>query len=256
MPTSATMTFTGQGIIPVLEPVKPLIQSVVLPPSVTYAKGTVLAQVPGTGTAVDHVQTITITGSPTGGTFTLTYDGQTTAAIAYNAAAAAVESALEALSTVGSGNVTCTGGAFPGTAVVVTFTGDFAASYRPAITASASFTGGTDPAIAVAQTTYGKPADGYFVAYDDDGTPDDGRRTAKAILQYNCASDNLGNITFGLVSGVGDFQQTALSAPAYFTGFFAVSDLTGLDANGVTDLGRLTRGTLSVPAGAILQVGG
>ncbi len=36
-----------------------------------------------------------ITGAPTGGTFTLTFEGATTAAIAYNAAAAAVESALE-----------------------------------------------------------------------------------------------------------------------------------------------------------------
>ena len=37
---------------------------------------------------------------PTGGTFTLTMNGQTTAGIAYNAAASAVESALELLSTI------------------------------------------------------------------------------------------------------------------------------------------------------------
>lgn len=53
--------------------------------------------------------TVTIGGSPTGGTFTLTYAGQTTAGIAYNAAASAVQSALEALSTIGSGNATVTG---------------------------------------------------------------------------------------------------------------------------------------------------
>ncbi|WP_280389313.1 hypothetical protein [Nocardia wallacei] len=55
--------------------------------------------------------TVTITGSPTGGTFTLTVDGQTTTGIAYNAAASAVQSALEALSTVGTGNATVTGSA-------------------------------------------------------------------------------------------------------------------------------------------------
>lgn len=52
--------------------------------------------------------TVTI-GAATAGTFTLTVGGQTTAGIAYNAAASAVKSALEALSTVGAGNATVTG---------------------------------------------------------------------------------------------------------------------------------------------------
>src|SRR6185436_3913008 len=42
---------------------------------------------------VAEVQTVTITGTPAGGTFTLTYDGEVTTGIAFNAAAAAVESA-------------------------------------------------------------------------------------------------------------------------------------------------------------------
>lgn len=54
--------------------------------------------------------TVTITGSPTGGTFTLTVSGQTTAGIAYNAAATAVKSALEALSTVSTVTVTGSNG--------------------------------------------------------------------------------------------------------------------------------------------------
>jgi hypothetical protein len=57
------------------------------------------------------VKTATITGTPTGGTFTLTFAGQTTSGIAYNAAAAAVQTALAALSTVGVGNVTVSGSA-------------------------------------------------------------------------------------------------------------------------------------------------
>jgi hypothetical protein len=64
---------------------------------------------------VNEAQTVTITGTPTGGTFTLTYSGQTTAAIAYNANAAAVQSALEALSNLAPGDVTVTGGPGPGT---------------------------------------------------------------------------------------------------------------------------------------------
>ena len=48
-----------------------------------------------TGTA--GVQTVTVNGTPTGGTFTLTWNGYTTTAIAYNAAASAVQTALQAL---------------------------------------------------------------------------------------------------------------------------------------------------------------
>lgn len=51
--------------------------------------------------------TVTITGSA--GTFTVTVDGQTTAAIVYNAATSAVKTAIELLSTVGSGNSTVGG---------------------------------------------------------------------------------------------------------------------------------------------------
>jgi len=45
----------------------------------------------------------------TGGTFTLTYSGQTTGTIAYNATAATVELALEALSNIAVGDVDVTG---------------------------------------------------------------------------------------------------------------------------------------------------
>lgn len=71
----------------------PMKAQVKLPASVIYLAGTCLGEVTGT----TEVQSITITGGPTGGTFTLTYGGLTTAAIAYNATAATVEAALAAL---------------------------------------------------------------------------------------------------------------------------------------------------------------
>ena len=58
---------------------------------------------------VETSVTVTLSGTPTGGTFTLSVSGQTTADIAYNATAAAVKSALEALPNVGAGNATVTG---------------------------------------------------------------------------------------------------------------------------------------------------
>jgi HK97 family phage major capsid protein len=65
----------------------------------------------GKGQATNEVQTVTITGSATGGTFTLTFRGATTSGLAYNAAAATVQTALQGLSTIGSGNATVSGSA-------------------------------------------------------------------------------------------------------------------------------------------------
>jgi hypothetical protein len=116
----------------------------------------------GTLTLRNEQQTITITGTPTGGTFTLTYNGQTTGNIAYNASAANVVTALEALSNIGAGDVTATGGALPGTPVVVTFANALAGANQPLMTANAAgLTGGTSPAVTVAETTPGGYQEGY-----------------------------------------------------------------------------------------------
>lgn len=107
-----------------------------------------------TGTADE--QTVTISGGPTGGTFTLTFNGQTTAGIAYDAAASAVQTALQALSSIGSGNATVSGTAG---SWVVTFAGALAPGYQPLMTADGSgLTGGTNAAVTVAHTVEGSPA--------------------------------------------------------------------------------------------------
>jgi hypothetical protein len=76
------------------------------------------------GAARSEVQTITVYGSPTGGTFRLGYNGVKTASLPYNASLAAVTAALEGLPGIGTGNVTVTGTA--GTTYVVTFAGALA----------------------------------------------------------------------------------------------------------------------------------
>src|SRR6478672_11337651 len=70
--------------------------------------------------AQSEVQTISSNGS-SAGTYTLTFRGQTASGIAYNAAASAVQTALQALSSIGAGNVTVAGGPSNTTALVVTF---------------------------------------------------------------------------------------------------------------------------------------
>lgn len=104
----------------------------------------------------NEVQSLAITGTPAGGSFTLTYVDQETSNIAYNANSTAVQSALRALSNVGTGNVTCTGGPLPGSAVTITFTGALAGTDISQLTVDASgLTGGTSPAAAVTTTTPG-----------------------------------------------------------------------------------------------------
>jgi hypothetical protein len=107
-------------------------------------------------TGVDEVQRLTITGSPTGGTFTVTYGGQTTAAIPYNATARQVEDALIALSSLDAGDVEVTGGPLPATAVDLQFGGDEAAENVAQVTASgAGLTGGSSPAVTPSTVTAG-----------------------------------------------------------------------------------------------------
>lgn len=98
-------------------------------------------------------QTVTITGGPTGGTFQLTLNGEQTAAIAYNATASAVQTALIALPSVQPGDVLVTGGPGPSVPYVVEFRGQYAQADVTLMTASHAFTGGTTPAIGVTQTT-------------------------------------------------------------------------------------------------------
>jgi hypothetical protein len=100
------------------------------------------------------IGTATITGGPSGGTFTLSYGGQTTAAIAYNATAATVEEALQALSSIGNGNIQVSGAA--GGPYTFEFVEDLRHTPTTAVTASgASLTGGTTPGVTIATTQAG-----------------------------------------------------------------------------------------------------
>lgn len=141
--------------------------------------------------AVNELQTLIISGAPTGGDFTITYDGQTTSAIAYNANAAAVQSALEALSNIGVGDVSCSGGALPGTPVVITFAGALANTDVALMTTTDNFTGGSTPESAIAETVAGGNQKKY-ITVDLPGAwesvalsgSDKGTRVYELSLQY------------------------------------------------------------------------
>lgn len=90
------------------------------------------------GAGIDEVQLILSTG--TGGTFTITYAAQTTAAIDWDATTAEVQAALEALSNIAPGDVEVTGAAGSWN---VKFTGTLAATNVALMTLDiTSLTGG------------------------------------------------------------------------------------------------------------------
>src|SRR5215204_127909 len=66
----------------------------------------------------------------------------------------------------------------------------------------------------------------------------DGSETAKVIAQYSFTTDGSGKVLF---AGERFKRDTA---PCYTRGEFLVSELTGLDATGITDLGRVENGVL------------
>lgn len=120
----------------------------------SYSEGQDIAGSYGGGT--NEVQRITITGTPTGGSFRLTFNGETTAPIPYNATAAQVQAALLQLASVPDGtSVLAGGGPLPGSFVTVTFQGLLGGLDVPQMTVTDALTGGTTPATAITTTTAG-----------------------------------------------------------------------------------------------------
>lgn len=80
----------------------------------------------GASLGVNEVNEIVITGGADTDTFTVTVNGQTTAAVDWDVIAADLQTALEALSNVVPGDVTVTGGPGGTAALVLTWGGNFA----------------------------------------------------------------------------------------------------------------------------------
>jgi len=85
----------------------------------------------------NEIQTITFSGgTPTGGTWAATFDGETASSLAHNIDAATLQAALEGLASVGSGNATVSGSV--GSGFTVTFIGALAGTNVPEMTADGS----------------------------------------------------------------------------------------------------------------------
>lgn len=124
--------------------------------------------VPGAGT--NEVQTLTIGGTPTGGTFTITVEGFTTAAITWSSnnttLLAAINAALDALVNVGTAGIVATAGTLTagiGTILLTCSGGNMQRRDVALMTATSSLTG-TSPTAVIATTTPGVEAAGRGAA--------------------------------------------------------------------------------------------
>lgn len=114
----------------------------------------------------DEVQTLTIGGTPTGGTFKIAYEGFTTAAITWSATNATlianIDAALEAISSIGTGGIVTAEGTITAGIGTITLTGggNLAKRALALMTIAENSLTGTAPTLGIAETTPGVDATG------------------------------------------------------------------------------------------------
>jgi hypothetical protein len=181
--------------------------------------------------------TLTIGGSPTGGTFKVTFTGDRpyqTAAMAYNVSTANFQAALIAAVPEFSGNVAVTGTA--GSSYVVTFNTNLANQRIGGLFSVdiSALTGGT-PTGSWARTTRGSCGVAQMDLYDSSAN-----NHLDGFLKYDTNLTPGGAlIPTGVAGALGATNQPFQPA-VYIEGFFDPNDLTGVDANAYT-LGTLSK---------------
>ena len=193
--------------------------------------------------ARSEVQRLTATPTPILGTFTLTFGANTTSALQYTSTAAQITTALEALASIGAGNVTCTGGPINSASVTVTFQGGLANTNVATITASSSMTG-NPPTITVTTTTDGGPGPNEIQRIAASPTPITGTFTltfganTTASIAYNAtaaaiqaALELLASIGSGNISCTGGPLSSGNPVDATFQGTLAQTDVALMTAS-------------------------
>jgi hypothetical protein len=147
------------------------------------------------------VQSLTMAGTPTGGTFTLAFEANYTAPIAYNATAAAIQAALNAIGTIAdAGGVTCTGGPVSTTAVVITFGANGSQPLLLPTLSGNALVGATAPTAVVSSTQLGN---GQFDVAPGSGWSELGSTRSGVQIAKNNTEDQLDiDQIYGSILGV------------------------------------------------------
>ena len=123
--------------------------------SLTFGNGGIDKNISMIGKEVEHGVTqleLEITGTPTGGTFIITYNSHETSALTFDDTASDIQAALIALDDFSTGDVECWGGPMTSAVVYILIKkNDFITA--SSFTTSDSLTAGTDPASAISAPT-------------------------------------------------------------------------------------------------------
>lgn len=130
------------------------------------ATGAVISSAGAPSAGTSAVWTVTIGGTPTAGTFTISYSGETSGAITWSATNATllgnINTALNAMDTFSNGDLVATDSSLVAGIgdLLLTFSGNLTKMVIPgALTVTSSLTG-TTPTLAIAETTPGVTATG------------------------------------------------------------------------------------------------
>ncbi|MBW7990940.1 MAG: flagellar hook-basal body complex protein [Planctomycetes bacterium] len=240
---NGTMTFSGYksdgtalGGTPTVDLTMPVTSATTLGDVLTW-----LNTNEGTS-AVSELQTLTPDAVATAGTFTLTYGGETTAAIAFNApttGVGSIQEALEALSGVTAGDLTV-GGTTLAAAGTTTFTFANTVGDANAISFDLSgLTGPTQGGSTIAETTKGFKVQGVFGS-DATAALSNGKLTiTDATAGYSKADFKMA------------WSDTNLTMPAYFE----VNTVGGEEVKSVNITVFDTQGGKHVLSGAFVRTG-
>lgn len=103
-----------------------------------------ITTITGGSAGTDEIQELALYGTPTGGTFGLTFGSETVSGLAHSSSSASIQAALESMSAFVPGDVVVSGGPFPGTPITVTFAQNYKSTNVGALVFSASgLTGGS-----------------------------------------------------------------------------------------------------------------
>jgi hypothetical protein len=224
----ATMRVLQPGVahIPLLS------QEFTFQPNLVVPYGTLLIQV---AAAVNDVQTLSMTNTPTSGGVLVTFTNpitlsQLTVTVPYNATAAVVLALIVPL--FGTGNVTVGGGALPGSALTFTGASSLAGMpILPAIVGASTLAGaGSTPVAAIVHTTQGL-VQGSLTPYINTGT-------RVGVSKWDISTDPAGTIYQGLTAsglvGAANWGGTYKTAPVVIKGVLNAADLVGFDSTSLT----------------------
>lgn len=245
MPIQPILRTTNAQLQPYYYPEQARTLAVNLVPG-TYVAGQALGRY--TSTPVNEVQTLTATGTVSGGTYPISIDGNLIGTFAYNASVATIQAAVNAY--LGAGQITVGGGAFPGTPLTFTVAagGIYAATNLPLFTTSSANLTGSSPVVTFSETTAGVPGPGKYGKYVDANS--DGTGVFVGLLKYACTVANDGTILIGYNQDNAPGME--LTAPMYAGGWFHTADVTGVDAAALADVyGHFVEGTLA--AGGVFK---